>query len=143
MNSFEYKQCVLLETIVILLHCVLSFPKRNTASQGYSSWVYLCVCTCVSVCLVRFYQTVTNRLRKNYSLPQHCNCLVYNMFFSVNQHLYEATEFERQPYWCTCWPFCLASQAPDHISIHVTLLSTTWCFAIVFGVMLYSEAREI
>ena len=32
-NSFEYKQRALLETIGILVHCVLSFPKRNTASK--------------------------------------------------------------------------------------------------------------
>ena len=32
-NSFEYKQRAMLETIVIRFHCVLSFPKQNTASK--------------------------------------------------------------------------------------------------------------
>ena len=30
-----------------------------------------------------------------------------------------------QPYWRTGRPFCLLSQAPDRVSIHVTLLSST------------------
>ena len=45
----------------------------------------------------------------------------------VKQPLYGATEFKWQLYSRTCQPFCLPSQAPKHISIHVTLLSTTWC----------------
>ena len=57
--------------------------------------------------------------------------------FFIKQPLSEDTEFEWQPYWCTGWPFRLLSQAPERISIHVTLLSTALCFctgfAIVFG----------
>ena len=47
------------------------------------------------------------------------------------QPLREDTEFEWQPYWRTRRPFCLLSQAPERISIHVTLLSTMWCFCYV------------
>ena len=42
--------------------------------------------------------------------------------------LFVKTEFEWQPYCCTCWPFCLPSQAPECISIQMTLLSITRCF---------------
>ena len=51
-------------------------------------------------------------------------------------------ELEWQSYWRTRLPFCLPSQAPERIFIHVTLFSITWCFvtgfAIVFGATLYS-----
>ena len=42
--------------------------------------------------------------------------------------LFVKTEFEWQPYCRTCWPFCLPSQAPECISIQMTLLSITRCF---------------
>ena len=48
--------------------------------------------------------------------------------FFVKQPLHKDTKFEWQPYWRTGRPFFLLLQAPEHISIHVTLLSTTWCF---------------
>ena len=64
------------------------------------------------------------------------------MGFFVKQPLREDKEFKWQLYWRTCQPFCLLSQAPKRISIHVALLSAMWCFvtgfAIVFGAMLYS-----
>ena len=65
----------------------------------------------------------------------------------IKQLLCEDTEIEWQPYWRTSQPFCLLSQAPERISIHVTLLSTTWCFvtgfAVVFGTTLYSAHADL
>ena len=52
--------------------------------------------------------------RKTYGSPQHCNRLIYNVGFFLNQPLHEDTEFEWQPYWQhTCRPFYLPSQAPE------------------------------
>ena len=90
------------------------------APQGNSS------CVCVCVCLVRFFQTVTNQEDQRIASALQSLDLKCGVF--VKQPLREDTELEWQPYWCTSWPFCLLSQAPVRISIHVMLLSTTWSF---------------
>ena len=82
---------------------------------------------CACVCLVQFFQTVTNRPiisidRFTYKL----HIAWFTTCFFVKQPLHKDTEFEWQLYWCTCWPFCLPSQPPEHISIHVMLFSTTF-----------------
>ena len=96
--------------------------------------IVLCVCVCVCVSGSTFPNS-NESARKTYGSPQRCNRLIYNVFFFVKQPLCKDTEFEWQPYWRTCWPFCLPSQAPERISIHVTLLLTTWCFILGFAIV--------
>ena len=91
--------------------------------QGYSSWVWLCVSSSI-------FQTVTNRPR--WPMGRLSTAIVSFITFFVKQPLCEAAEFEWQPYWLTCRPFCLPLQAPKRISTHVTAFSTTWCFCSGF-----------
>ena len=104
------------------------FNPRHTCTAAYSSWVCLCVCVCVSSSI---FSNSNESAKKTYRLPQPCNCLIYNVGVFVKQPLYEDTQFVWQPYWHTCRPFCLPPQAPECISIHVTLLSVVWCFCCV------------
>ena len=103
--------------------------------------VFVCVCACVCVSGSIFPNSYKS-VKKTYGSSQRCNRLIYNVYFFVKQHLREETEFQWQPYWCICRPFCFPLQATKRISIHMALFSTTWCFctgfAIVFSATLYS-----
>ena len=106
--------------------------------------IVVCVCV-VCVCPVQFFPNSNESAKNMYGSPHRCNRLIYNYFF-VKQPLHEDTEFEWQLYWCTCWPFCLPSQPPEHIIIHVMLFSTTFFymgFVIVFGATLYSACAHL
>ena len=87
------------------------------APQGYSS------CVCVSGSIFPNSNEWPGR-----SMDRLSAALDLKRGFFRKTVSREDTEFEWQPYWHTSQPFWLLSQAPERISIHVTLLSTTWCF---------------
>ena len=62
------------------MHAVSGYHIINPQRmQGYSSWVCLCVCVCVSSLI---FTNSNESTKKNYELPQPCNRLIYNVFFS-------------------------------------------------------------
>ena len=101
------------------------------------------VCVCVSGSI---FPNSNESAKKSYGSPQCCSRLIYNVFFFVKQPLREDTEFEWQPCWST---ILLDLTGAQRIFIHLTLLSTTWCFvyitgfAIVFGATLYTACTYL